>query len=90
MPNCYLCGRKISNDTRLIRRKVKTGEYVRKRYTPYRLSAIQSSFGMRIVCKSCASFLDKQAFRSELLSHVWVLAALVLFVLLFLAPGLFH
>lgn len=83
MANCFLCGRKNPPDVRQVRRKVKTGEWIRKRYQSPRVNSTQSHFGMRIVCPSCAKFLDRQQIKSELWKHAGVLALLFgLFILM--------
>ena len=85
MANCYRCGSKIE-DGRQLRRRVKTGEWVRRRYPKISVSHVQTSFGMRVVCKWCASQIDRQEFRQAFKGHLGVVAALVglvLFILLF-------
>ncbi len=77
MANCFLCGRKIPLDVWQTRRKVKTGEWVRKRYQSPRINTIQAHYGMRIVCPLCARFLDRQRIVDELKKHVVVLLLLV-------------
>lgn len=82
MANCYKCGRKLKED-RHLRRRVKTGEWHRKRYSPSRVSHAQVSYGMRIVCKSCAKQIERQEWRSSLAGHASVvLALLVLLVVI--------
>lgn len=80
MANCYQCGRKIE-DGRHIRRRVKTGEWLRKRYPQTSVSHVQTSYGMRIVCKWCARQIDRREWRTAFLGHLSVLLALVGLVL---------
>lgn len=79
MANCYRCGRKIEVG-RQIRRRVKTGEWIRRRYPKTSVSLTQHSFGMRIVCKWCAGQIDRAEFKQRLQSDIAVLVALVLLV----------
>ncbi len=74
--NCYRCGCKVE-DGRQFRRRVKTGEWVRRRYPKTSVSHIQTSFGMRIVCKWCARQIDRQEWRRGLMGHLSVIFALV-------------
>jgi hypothetical protein len=85
MANCYICGNPI-RDTRVrLRRKVKTGEWVRRRYPKPRANELQTHFGMRVVCRACARRIDLENERDTILSHLHVilaLAALIVFLLL--------
>ncbi|MBS1722996.1 MAG: hypothetical protein JSS66_08600 [Armatimonadetes bacterium] len=80
MATCYRCGRKIE-DRRQLRRRVKTGEWVRRRYPKTSVSHTQAHFGMRIVCKWCAGQIDRSELRQRLHSDIAVLVALVLLVI---------
>lgn len=75
MANCYHCGRQIEEKLR-IRRRVKTGEWLRRRYPKTSVSHVQTSYGMRIVCKWCARQIDVREWRTAILGHVTVLLAL--------------
>lgn len=80
MANCYHCGQEIE-DGRQLRRRVKTGEWVRRRYPKTSVSHVQTSFGMRLVCKWCARQIDRREWRTTILGHLTVLIALVGFFL---------
>lgn len=73
---CYLCGQRIVRG-RQLRRRVKTGEWVRRRYAQSRVSHVQTSFGMRIVCGWCARRIDRQDLRSAWQGHLSVVLALL-------------
>lgn len=64
--NCYICGRSIVDTKYKLRRKVKTGEFERRRYPHPKVSLVQSSYGMRIVCTRCAHALDQRIQRKAL------------------------
>ncbi|MBS1703679.1 MAG: hypothetical protein JST12_18595 [Armatimonadetes bacterium] len=88
MAHCYLCGSELPSHVHHVRRKVKTGEHVRKRYPRSGISATQSSYGMRIVCKRCARFLDRQDLKRDLMREWLVGLALIILILLFLYPNI--
>lgn len=90
MANCFRCGKHILDSRFQFRRRVKTGEFERRRYPGSKLSALQISFGIRIVCKNCARTIDIQRGRKELMAHLQVFAALIVLALaLFLGPYIF-
>ncbi len=60
MTNCYRCGRPIFGTTRHVRRRVPTGLHEHIRYPSGKFSQIRTTFGMRIVCSTCARILDRQ------------------------------
>lgn len=66
MATCYLCGKSIPLNKRPIRRQVKVGELTKKRYAGVRAVFVEKRYGMRIICGSCASFMDRAAKRDEL------------------------
>jgi len=83
MSNCYRCGKRIDPKERVLRRKVRTGEWVRRDYGKRRVQSVQNHFGMRIVCKQCARALDFSERRIEFLGHAQLaVALLVLFGLI--------
>lgn len=86
MANCYRCGRAIEDDLR-IRRRVKTGEWVRRRYPKSSVSHVQSTFGMRIVCKWCAGQIDRQELRVAFRGHMAALIALATLMVALLLRG---
>lgn len=65
MAHCYICGRSIKDKSQQLRRKVKTGEWARKRYPKPRSQELQTHYGMRIVCKSCAKREDRLNVKQE-------------------------
>lgn len=72
------------------RRKVKTGEFERRRYPNPKVSAVQVSYGMRIVCGSCARRLDREKVTKMWLEHLSVLVALVILFIVLLVQRLFQ
>jgi len=80
MANCYRCGRRIE-DGRHLRRRVKTGEWLRRRYPKTNVSHVQISYGMRIVCKWCAGQIDRRDWRRAMMEHLTVVVAIVGLVL---------
>jgi len=89
MTHCYRCGRVISESKRQLRRKVQTGEWVRRTYSRSRIEAVQKHYGRRVVCAQCARTMDRQAVLKELSAHAWVLALLgggLLYLLLSQGP----
>ena len=84
MATCYRCGRPIPSTGFKLRRKVKTGETIRRRYPNPNVSALQITYGIRLVCSSCARAIDREQARRELLQYVELgiaLAALLALVL---------
>lgn len=84
MANCYRCGCIIAPGVAQFRRRIKTGEFERRRYANNRVSTVQTSFGMRVVCKQCAHILDFQRDRKMHLANLQILAGLALLFLIFL------
>jgi len=85
MATCYKCGQPISPNDFKLRRKVKTGESVHRRYPNPNVSSTRISYGIRLVCAPCARKIDWEARRKEFLQYGELLAAvlLVLGVLIF-------
>jgi hypothetical protein len=83
MASCYRCGRKLTSKKFQPRRKVKTGEWVRRGFARQNVQAVQNHFGMRIVCPRCARQIDLENKRIELTEMAKLILALaVLFVVL--------
>lgn len=78
MPRCYLCSRLIPIEERPLRRRVRIGEVEKKKYGAERARFVQSQYGMRVVCKSCAAFQVRLARQNELLElHLFLTAIVV-------------
>lgn len=74
MPNCYRCGRSLKDTRQRLRRRVKTGEWISKRYGKSRARAVQYHYGYRIVCKGCANKIDANDRRDAMRPWFQVLA----------------
>lgn len=85
MPRCYLCSKLIPVEERPLRRRVRIGEVEKKKYGAERARFVQSQYGMRVVCKSCAAFQDRQARQKELHELHLFLTAVVMVGLISLA-----
>ena len=84
MVHCYRCGMEIEGKN-YKRRKVKTGEWIRRRYPRKTVAALNVHYGLRIVCNRCARQIDLDYRRGELMEWLKIAAALlVLFVFLYL------
>ncbi|MEA2554420.1 MAG: hypothetical protein QOJ65_2596 [Fimbriimonadaceae bacterium] len=81
MANCFRCGQHIDSH-RHLRRRVKTGEWVRHRHPNKRVSISQTHYGMRVVCPWCAKALDRTEARRELAIWIELAAALILLLAL--------
>ena len=79
MANCYICGRPLNESRRRLRRRVKTGEWVRNDYRSGKPSSVQNRFGPRIVCQGCAKRIDARDVRSA--RWQWIQIALLLVVI---------
>ncbi len=77
MPRCYLCSKLIPVEERPLRRRVRIGEVEKKKYGAERARFVQSQYGMRMVCRSCAAFQEHRASQRELLELHLFLTALV-------------
>lgn len=85
MPRCYLCSKLIAIKERPLRRRVRIGEIEKKKYGSERARFVQSQYGMRVVCKSCAAFHDRLTRQRELLELHLFLTAIVVVGLVSLA-----
>jgi DNA-directed RNA polymerase subunit N (RpoN/RPB10) len=85
MPNCFRCGRPLTDTNTRLRRKVQTGEWVRRGYGKSKILGTQTSFGMRIVCKGCVQWLD--SCEGRLARHQWVQLGLAFITLVLLVSG---
>lgn len=81
MANCYLCGRPIEDTRYHLRRRVRTGDFERRQYSGRRVSAVQTHYGMRVVCTRCATMLDRRAYRLWIEGYVKVLVALIVLLI---------
>jgi len=88
MAKCYVCGNSIDPKSRQMRRRVKTGEWIRRRYPNSWVSHTQSSYGMRVVCRWCANRIDLKDWRYSLRRDLAVLGLLGLLVLFLFAMRL--
>lgn len=78
MPRCYLCSKLIPVEDRPLRRRVRIGEVEKKKYGSERARFVQSQYGMRVVCRSCAAFQEHRARQKELLElHLFLTATVV-------------
>jgi hypothetical protein len=80
MSICYQCGNSIPSNQFPFRRKVMTGEWLRRGYSNGKVSSVNLHYGLRLVCKSCAFSIDREARARELMQ--WSKLALVVAVLL--------
>ena len=85
--NCYTCGRYFRPEEPHQRRRVKTGEKYRKQYKSSNVELIQATYGMRIVCKNCARYLDSLESKRELSKHASSLIVLFAIVLISVLYG---
>ena len=61
-----------------MRRRVRIGEIEKMKYGAERARFVQSQYGMRVVCKSCAAFQDRLRRQKELLElHLFLTAVVV-------------
>lgn len=79
MIHCYRCGSEVEGKAPYQRRKVKTGEWLRRRYPKRTVSSANFHYGWRVVCHACARQIDLDYRRGELLE--WLKLALALLVL---------
>ncbi len=85
MATCYRCGWPIPSDQFKLRRKVKTGESIYRRYPNPNISALRTTYGIRLVCSPCARAIDREQARREWLMYLELaLALLILAAALFL------
>lgn len=69
MPNCFVCGRPLKPGSRAPRRKVRTGEWLRRPRKDAPPTSVNVHFGMRVVCPWCAGRIDREAARRELFQY---------------------
>lgn len=79
MANCYICGRPLNESRYRLRRRVKTGEWVRRDYRSGRPASVQNRYGARIVCQGCAKWIDARDMRSA--QRQWIQIGAFLIVL---------
>jgi DNA-directed RNA polymerase subunit N (RpoN/RPB10) len=84
MATCYRCGRPIASTDFKLRRRVKTGERISRRYPNPSISSLHINYGIRLVCASCARAIDFEAARREMVKYVELGIALI-----FLAVALY-
>ena len=78
MATCYRCGRPILSSDFKLRRKVKTGERISRRYPNPQISSQSITYGVRLVCSRCARSLDAEEARREWLHYLELAGALLL------------
>lgn len=76
---CYRCGRFIESSQPHLRRRVPVGEWLRKSYGRGTSSSVVQKHGMRIVCRSCAHWIDQLPVRNAI--RQWVQIAVLLVIL---------
>jgi len=83
MPACYRCGRPLAPFAG-VRRRLKTGEWLRRSYPKRAVRGVNVHFGLRVVCPACARSLDREALIRELLQYweIWFALIFALAVLL--------
>jgi hypothetical protein len=84
MATCYRCGRPISPHEFKLRRRVKTGERIARKYPNPSISSRHTIYGVRLVCAPCARALDWQARREDLRQYAELAIALLIAFALFL------
>lgn len=84
MPTCYRCGRSIPASRSQLRRKVRTGEWLRRSYSNGKVSSVNVHYGLRVVCPSCAISIDRENRLAEFRQHWELGLALAILLLLIL------
>lgn len=84
MVHCYVCGRPVPEGAPRSRRKVRTGETVRKPARA-RFPVPTLRFGMRVVCPWCARRIDAERRREELAQYAELGVALFVLALVLLS-----
>jgi hypothetical protein len=74
--HCYICGSKLKEGERHVRKLVWTGLSDRFRYAPTTLTNRRASFGMRVVCTRCQRWGERAEIRQQLLEALYVAIAL--------------
>jgi predicted nucleic acid-binding Zn ribbon protein len=87
MATCYRCGQPIPSTEFKLRRKVKTGESIRRRYPNPNVSAIQTTYGIRLVCSDCAKSIDWEERQREWKQYVQLVIALLVLIGLLIAKA---
>jgi hypothetical protein len=82
MANCYICGRPLNESRYRLRRRVKTGEWIRRDYRSGKSSSVQNRYGSRIVCQGCAKWVDAHDLRSARWQWIQIAAALTVVLIL--------
>jgi len=90
MATCYRCGRPIPSTSFKLRRKVKTGESIHRRYPNPNISALRTTYGIRLVCAACASSIDREEARRNLRQYVELGLALLLLLVAILSRLFWH
>ena len=85
MANCFVCGRSIPPGEPTQRRKVKTGEWARRRYPKPKITSVNTHFGIRVVCASCARRIDREFTRQDWLQLAELAVALVVLAVVLIA-----
>lgn len=88
MGTCFRCGRFIPSTEFKLRRKVKTGEWVRRRYPNPEVSAIHTHWGVRVVCLPCAKVLDREEAARKAVQYLELAAAVALLLAALVANAL--
>jgi hypothetical protein len=84
MPNCFRCGRPLLDTKTRLRRRVRTGEWIRRGYGKSgSVSAVQQHYGMRIVCAGCAAWIDMLEQRHARKQWIQILVGLAVLAALF-------
>lgn len=78
--NCYQCGARIPQTTRQTRRRVQTGDRFVRRSA--RISNRNFTFGMRVVCSSCARRMDRKRDADQLIRNLGAIGLLILLAIL--------
>lgn len=83
MAHCYRCGCLIEGSRAYKRRRVKTGEWTRRRYPKQTIAAATTHYGWRIVCNRCARQIDLAYAKREFTEWMKLgIALIILFALL--------
>ena len=63
-----------------MRRKIKTGERISRRYPNPNVNALHISYGIRLVCSPCAKMIDREEARKEFVKYVELGIAVALLI----------
>lgn len=77
--HCYRCGRHLDSKATHLRRRVAVGEWSRQSYGRGGGRSIIRKTGMRVVCDSCAKWVDATEVRNA--AKQWIQLGIVLLVL---------